>query len=299
MPAADVVSGGAGFDLVSYLGSTAPLNLSLDDVANDGENCPGPTCEGDDIASDAEWLQGGDKRDTLVGTSGHQVLDGRDGNNTIRGGPGNDLLIGGKGADDFFGGSGVDTVSYSGHLTRVRATLDGIADDGSLGEGDHIRSDVENLVGSFHNDTLIGDDGPNHLTGSLGDDTLRGLGGNDVLEPDSGTDTVVGGPGLDTATFASENVGITANLTTGVATGDGTDSLDTIERLVGSANNDHLTGSSLANVLKGGAGEDQLRGLAGNDRLIGGPGDDSLNGGPDVDTCQQGPGTGPVVACEH
>src|SRR5262249_39812584 len=45
-PAADVISGGPGFDTAFYLGASDDLHLSLDGVANDGANCPGPQCEG-------------------------------------------------------------------------------------------------------------------------------------------------------------------------------------------------------------------------------------------------------------
>jgi Ca2+-binding RTX toxin-like protein len=93
--------------------------------------------------------------------------------------------------------------------------------------------------------------------------------------------------------------GITADLEAGSASGQGGDSLDGFERLVGSSHVDRLTGSTEANVLTGGKGGDFLFGLAGGDTPLGGPGDDSLNGGPGSDTCRQGPGTGPKTSCEH
>jgi hypothetical protein len=63
-----------------------------------------------------------------------------------------------------------------------------------------------------------------------------------VLVPGSGDDTVVGGPGDDTASFSDSTAAVAANLTQGTASGEGTDTLATIERLVGSSQGDRLTG---------------------------------------------------------
>ena len=49
------------------------------------------------------------------------------------------------------------------------------------------------------------------------------------------------------------------------ATGRGTDTLTSIENLLGSDGNDRLTGNGLDNVLAGGLGSDTLRGGAGAD----------------------------------
>jgi Ca2+-binding RTX toxin-like protein len=54
--------------------------------------------------------------------------------------------------------------------------------------------------------------------------------------------------------------------------GAGLDTLNSIENVIGSAQNDTLTGSTGANSLDGGNGNDFLSGLAGNDTLAGGSG---------------------------
>jgi Ca2+-binding RTX toxin-like protein len=55
----------------------------------------------------------------------------------------------------------------------------------------------------------------------------------------------------------------------------GTDTLTSIENLVGSDFNDTLTGDAGANVLDGGLGDDTLNGGGGADSLIGGDGNDN------------------------
>jgi Ca2+-binding RTX toxin-like protein len=62
---------------------------------------------------------------------------------------------------------------------------------------------------------------------------------------------------------------MTIDLTTGRATGDGTDILFDIENIFAGDGDDKLTGSAGANDLDGGAGIDSLNGGAGNDTLAG------------------------------
>lgn len=67
---------------------------------------------------------------------------------------------------------------------------------------------------------------------------------------------------------------MSASLTTGLASGSGSDTLIGIENLTGTANADRLTGDANANALDGAGGNDTLNGGQGNDWLIGGPGGD-------------------------
>jgi Ca2+-binding RTX toxin-like protein len=57
-----------------------------------------------------------------------------------------------------------------------------------------------------------------------------------------------------------------------------TDTLISIENLIGSSGSDTITGSNRDNVLEGGYGNDSLIGGLGNDTLVGGDGSDRLNG---------------------
>ncbi len=155
--------------------------------------------------------------------------------------------------------------------------------------------------------TVNGTSGPDTLTGTSGPDVLCGLGGNDVLLGKGGNDVLIGGPGLDVASYAGAGTAITANLGTGVATGQGTDTLEGMERVTGGLRSDRITGNTAANTLVGGAGGDTLNGGGGadsltggdhNDVLNGGAGNDTLNGGPGTDDCNQGAGSGPKTGCE-
>jgi hypothetical protein len=96
-PGADVLNGGAGTDAATYGGRTAPVTVTLDNKANDGE-----AGEGDNVKSDVEAVYGGQGNDTLTGSSKDDTIDGQGGN---------DNITGGKGADFLFGGAGNDTIN--------------------------------------------------------------------------------------------------------------------------------------------------------------------------------------------
>jgi len=142
-------------------------------------------------------VRGSRARDTIYDGSGRDRHAGRGGDDT---------LFSGSGADDLSGGSGRDTVSYDPPLGPprrggVRADLDGRADDGSPGERDRIRTDVENLDGTEFRDVLRGNGRSNEIDGIDGADRILGLGGNDlvtglaraVIDPGAGADRVQGG----------------------------------------------------------------------------------------------------------
>jgi large repetitive protein len=96
---------------------------------------------------------------------------------------------------------------------------------------------------------------------------------------------VDGSTGPDKVSYRFAQRAVTANLNTGTATGEGTDTLIGIENLIGSRQNDNLTGDAGSNVLHGSAGDDILSGDAGDDTLNGGEGADTLDGGKGSDTC--------------
>ena len=99
---------------------------------------------------------GGSAADRLTGTTGANVLSG---------GGGNDVLDGREGADLLLGGAGTDTADYSARAAAVSADPDGAADDGELGEGDTIETDVEGSAGGGGDDVLTGGTGSNVLIG--------------------------------------------------------------------------------------------------------------------------------------
>ncbi|AUC53034.1 hypothetical protein CDO87_07410 [Sagittula sp. P11] len=208
---------------------------------------------------------------------------------TLVGADGDDTLEGKGGADAYFGGAGRDRASYRSAASAVLIDLTEATQSGGDAEGDTYVS-IEEIEGSAHGDTLIGDDTDNELyglgggdtlLGAAGSDTLWGGTGNDSLDGGAGADTLVGGDGDDTyvVDHAAEQV---------TEIGTGTDlveawvdwSLDTSSQqniedltLFGTART--ATGNALDNTLTGTAGNDRLNGLAGEDTMIGGGGDDT------------------------
>ena len=88
------------------------------------------------------------------------------------------------------------------------------------------------FVGGNFDDTLIGDANVNGLLGLDGNDTLTGGANWDVLMGGSGNDTLVGTRGDgDAAVFLLSNQGVTADLQSGRATGEGDDTLRGIDTL--------------------------------------------------------------------
>lgn len=158
-------------------------------------------------AREGSTVLDGPGNDVVLGSSiGDTFFDGP-GRDRLSGRGGDDTLFSGPGADVLSGGAGRDTVDYDAPLGAprrggVRADLDGKADDGSAGERDQIRTDVENLGGTPFADTLTGDGRANEIAGAGGADRIFGLGGNDtidavlgsaVVDPGAGTDRVQGG----------------------------------------------------------------------------------------------------------
>ncbi|MDW5593144.1 calcium-binding protein [Conexibacter stalactiti] len=159
---------------------------------------------GDDV------LTGGPGNDELWGQDGNDQLAGGDNDDKLRGGAGNDVEDGGagndvigdddtgQGADDVRGGPGFDELRLSNHAGGVAISLDDAANDGTPGEGDNYRSDLEKVHGSPGNDTYTGTPGNDAFDGYMGDDLARGGGGNDELTGGSGADQLFGEAGNDT-----------------------------------------------------------------------------------------------------
>ncbi len=205
--------------------------------------------------------------DTFLGTAEADYVNAGMGDDTVSGGLGNDFLVGGAGIDTLNGEDGDDTFIGGGG-------------------GDIIS-------GGVGNDTANGGDGGDRIDGGVGDDSLRGDAGDDFLMGGLGNDALTGGDGLDTADFsgAAGVVNVNLNSTGAQNTGSGSDTLASIENVIGAGGNDKLTGNALTNVLDGGAGNDVISGQAGADTLKGGLGNDSLFGGDGDDFLIGGEGT--------
>ena len=201
----------------------------------------------------AATLIGGVGNDVMSGSLADDIIQGRGGADTMTASLGADKLDGGEGndtftadpsSDDYTGGGGTDTVDYSERLKPLEVTLNNVADDGQDGEGDNVRSDVENVLGGKKDDVIRGTDAANDLRGGPGDDKLTGFGGKDTLVGDVDQDQLYGGNNEDT-----------------LYGGEGMDRLD------GGADPDTLHGQNGPDTLLGGTGNDKLNGQAGIDTV--------------------------------
>ncbi|MEM6619755.1 MAG: LamG-like jellyroll fold domain-containing protein, partial [Pseudomonadota bacterium] len=134
-------------------------------------------------------------------------------------------------------------------------------------------------------DVLRGGQGDDQLFGGDGNDTLDGGADNDTLEGGRGSDRLDGGNGLDVASYADTGVALRVDLNdatqnTGRAA---SDTLISIEGVIGSQGDDTLFGSDEGNILRGSGGDDRIVARGGDDTLSGGEGADILdgNGGDD------------------
>lgn len=156
-----------------------------------------------------------------------------------------------------------------------------------------------------------GNDNGDAISTGAGTDTLNGGTGDDVLAGGAGNDQLNGGAGFDTASYKNDTgpYGIIANLTTAaiattLVTGssvtaaagkvyDASGSVDTlndIERVVGTGTTDAIYGGAGGQTLEGAGGDDYIRGGSGNDILIGGDGNDTLAASAGDDTLDGGNG---------
>jgi Ca2+-binding RTX toxin-like protein len=154
--------------------------------------------------------------------------------------------------------------TYTSTLTAGSLAVHGGAGNDRLTGG---ASDDNSALGHASLFGLVGGDGDDTLTGGAGDDVLNGDGGSDTLDGDN-----------DTVDYSTDGgaAGVTVDLAAGTATdshGD-TDTLISIENVIGTAEDDAITGNAVANIIEGGDGDDVIEGAGGADELSGGAGDD-------------------------
>lgn len=198
----DTLDGGAGHDAAQYTSASTGVEV---DLARSSQNATtiraGVALSNGDAAGDflisIEELRGSGFDDILRGRSG----GGLPSNEDFFGDSGNDIIEGRFGADAIDGGVGFDFASYEGSAGAVAVALarPGLASNAQFNDaaGDTLVR-IEGLIGSFFNDTLIGNDDVNELRGDHGDDTLSGLGGADTILGGAGLDSITGGGGRDT-----------------------------------------------------------------------------------------------------
>jgi Ca2+-binding RTX toxin-like protein len=230
------LGGGAGVDTVSYENAMAAVTVSL---ALGSAQATGGS--GTDTLLLVENLIGSAYADRLIGNALWNVFDG---------GAGADTLEGGDGSDTYVIDSALDLIVESNADVRtggsdwVHSHLASTTLGSNLENGLILRSGAANLFGNAANNTLVAGVGDNRLWG---------------------------GSGLDTVSYERAGAAVTVDLSVATAQstgGSGSDTLQLIENLIGSAHNDSLKGNGLWNRLDGGAGADTLEGGLGSDSYV-------------------------------
>ena len=250
---ADNMRGGAGND-------TYVVDNSSDVVTENANEGATDTVE----ASISYALTSNIENLTLTGTAAINGT-GNGSDNTIIGNDNSNILTGGAGADTLNGGLGNDTASYSSSNSAVIVSLLANASNtGGDAQGDKL-SNIENITGSAHNDTLTGDGNANVLDGGAGADTLTGGNGNDTYIVDNTGDVVkeTDSAGVDTGGVDTIQSSVTFTLSANVEnlTLTGTNVING----TGNSLDNTIIGNDNSNILTGGAGADTLNGGLGND----------------------------------
>ncbi len=275
---ADQLFGGAGiYDFATYANSAAGVTLNLTTGIHGGD-AAGDSFDGIEI------FEGSAHADNFTGTANADILSTLAGNDVLNGMGGDDTLAGGSGTNTIDGGDGFDIVNYFNLGGPVSVNITGTGGTATAAGLSDTLSNVEQIDGSVHGDTMIGGAGNQIFVGREGNDTLNGGADNDTLVGGIGADILIGGDGIDRASYIFATAGVTVNLATGGTGGEATgDTYAGIENVRGSQFADTITGDAGANYLFGAEGNDTLNGGDGEDVLEGGIGADSLNGGANFD----------------
>ena len=279
----DNVDGGPGTDYAYLQFGTHAAGVAFDNrIAGTNTVFVGGVAKSTVANIEAFVFYGSPFGDTVHGDAGQDTLWGQAGDDHLYGEGGDDTIYGGAGNDTLDGGTGFNTANYVFASAGVTVSLAITGPQNTVGDGTDTLTNFQALAGSQHDDVLTGnatnnaiygDLGADIIDGGAGNDTLSGATGNDLLIGGAGDDTLYGGDGVDAASYAGATAGVHVSLLIvgpQNTIGAGTDTLDSIEKLVGSNFADTLTAGATGSTLNGGAGGDDL---------IGGPGNDLLNGG--------------------
>ncbi|BDW84680.1 peroxidase family protein [Roseicyclus marinus] len=176
-----------------------------------------------------------------------QMLNGTDAGDMLKGGDANDVIRGGAGSDFLIGGAGDDMV------------MGGACNDDILGGAGN-----DMLYGDAGNDRIFGDDGDDMIVGGTGSDMLYGGAGDDTFVgmDGDGNDIVYGGAGSDTLDLSAMTEALDIRLGNAgtergsVNTATQSDTIWSIENVIGGSGDDRIVASEAVNVLDGGDGND-------------------------------------------
>jgi Ca2+-binding RTX toxin-like protein len=198
---ADSFSGGAGNDLIDFVGTTSQLDSTVDHIAG-GAGTDVLRVWGSDRVLGAvrvDALTGVEVIDLTNATGLHDVAIDHDnavssdtGSITLRFGSEN-MRLNTEGVTSasqvVIEGSGLVTLSdMPGQMLSISDAVSGNIQTGN---------DATVLIGGAGNDTFTGHDGDDSFTGNAGNDSLSGAAGNDSLVGGGGNDILDGGDGHD------------------------------------------------------------------------------------------------------
>jgi Ca2+-binding RTX toxin-like protein len=248
---ADTLTGGAGNDVyvVDNIGDrvrevagggkdTVRSSVTFSLLDTDGAGAAGGGVENLVLSGSAAINGTGNAfANQITGNAVANILDGRAGADTLSGGDGNDTYVVDNAGDRVLeaatAGAGIDTVNS----TLAAYTL----------------------AANVENGRIL----------SAGTASIAGNALDNVFFAGAGDNLFDGGAGKDTVSWADASAGVNINIgyTLGAlpSGGSGSETLVSIENLIGSAFADSLAGNTLANVLDGGSGADFLVGRSGSD----------------------------------
>ena len=204
----DSMDGGSGHDEVGFSSDVAGVIVRLSGWVGATGNLPSgytgsaiDSWGNIDVFKNIDGVEGSGFNDIITGDANNNRLDGR------------------GGADTIDGGDGVDWVEYNQAMVGINVDLSqGIAfDDGqgidSAAQSAAVERDtlinIENVLGGYGNDRIIGNFSDNELDGGEGNDYILGGNGNDTLTGGAGNDELYGGKGTDTASYVDDYINYT------------------------------------------------------------------------------------------
>jgi hypothetical protein len=184
------INANGGDDIIDVLNVGVGSNLEVN--GGDGNDCIRYTQDVSDVATNVIALNGGNGNDEFAFGSSAALR--------------NVYIDGGDHTYTPDRGQGGDTLNYLVFTTGVQVRLD-TGESSNITNADGERAvnlgSVENIIGGFGNDVLVGDSRDNRIEGRGGNDFIYGGNGDDVLIGDSndnsitGDDTIIGAGGRD------------------------------------------------------------------------------------------------------
>jgi Ca2+-binding RTX toxin-like protein len=291
----DMIDGGAGQDILDYRDTgggdeipTGPVVVNMvTGTASDGFG-------GTDTFTNIEDIRGSEYNDSLLGNDGDNEIEGNAGNDTIdgglgrnhlSGGQGNDAIISRSGRDAIEGGAGDDTITVYDSENEQPYIDPGLGSDTIIAVGDvEISLSYRSLDQGVQIDLALGQTLKQggavdtfgiveQVTGSFGNDTILGSDRQyEAYEASFGSDVIDGRGGFDELRFIDEQeTGVIVDMAAGTATG-------SFSTLVTFSNIESIQGSRGADSVAGSNAEyEQFRMLGGNDTIDGGAGIDRVD----------------------